>query len=276
VAETRVAETWTHDLVVYRHLVGARARSEWQYRTSFVLFCLANALVVVSELAAVAVVMSNVDDLAGWSTAEVLLLAALSGIAFAAADLLASPVERVAHHVKEGTFDQFLTRPAGTLSQLLGREFALRRIGRLAQPFVLLVVVLALVPVAWSPAHVVLLVLTVVSGTVIYASVWVVTSSVAFWTVETQEMANSFTYGGNSMNRYPIEILGGWMRRIVTFVVPLAFVAYMPTAWILDKPLPFGLPGWVAWAGPLVALAMVGLTRLVWRFSVRHYRSTGS
>lgn len=271
-----MADTWAHDLAVYRRSVGARARSEWQYRTSFALFCVANALVVVGELTAVAVVMSNVDDLAGWSTGEVLFLAALSGVAFAAADLLFSPVERVAHHVKEGTFDQFLTRPAGTLCQLLGREFALRRIGRLAQPVVLLMLVVTLVPVEWTPAHVVLLVLTMVSGTVIYGSIWVVTSSIAFWTVETQEMANSFTYGGNSMNRYPIDILGGWMRRLVTFVVPLAFVAYMPTTWLLDKPPPFGLPSWVAWTGPPVALVMAVTAGAVWRFAVRRYRSTGS
>lgn len=264
------------DLVVFRRLVAARIRSDWQYRTSFVLLAVANGLVVTIDLAAVVVVMSNVEDLGGWSTGEVLLLAALSGIAFSVADLLASSVETVSLHVREGTFDQFLTRPAGTLTQLLGREFALRRIGRLAQPLVLFVGAVVVVPVAWTPAHVALLVVSLPSGIAIYASLWIMTSAVAFWTVETQEMANSFTYGGNALNRYPIDILGGWLRRLVTFVVPLAFVAYMPTAWLLDKPLPFGLPTWVAWTGPLVALAMAVLARTVWRFAIRHYRSTGS
>lgn len=271
-----MADAWVRDLTVYRQLVAARVRSEWQYRTSFALFCVANAMVVVGELTAVAVVMSNVEDLAGWSTTEVLLLAGLSGLAFSAADLFFGSVERVALHVKEGTFDQFLTRPAGTLSQLLGREFRLRRIGRLVQPLALLAIVVPSVPVAWTPAHVLLVVVTVVSGTAIYGAVYVATSSIAFWTVETQEMANSFTYGGNSMNRFPVDILGGWMRRIVTFVVPLAFVAYMPTAWLLAKPLPFGLPWWVAWTGPLVAVLTATVAASAWRFAVRHYRSTGS
>ncbi len=105
---------------------------------------------------------------------------------------------------------------------------------------------------------------------------WVVTSSISFWTVESQEVANAFTYGGSLATGYPIDVLGTWLRRILTFLVPLAFVAYFPAARMLGRDEPLGQPSAIAWATPLVAVASVLVARAVWSLAVRHHRSTGS
>ena len=263
-------------LSVYRRLVGARLRSDLQYRTSFALFLAAQAIAGASEFAAVSIVFGQLDSLAGWTVAEVAFLYALGGLAFGISDLLVSPVELAATHVKAGTFDTFLVRPVGSLLQLVATEFAPRRLGRSLAPLVVLAVAVTRLDVAWTPLHVLLVPVTVASGVVVYGAIWVLTSSIAFWTVETQEVANAFTYGGNTLTSYPIDVFGTVLRRIVIFVVPLAFVAYLPAAELLDQPVPFGLTTQVAWAAPLVAVALAGLAGVVWRQAVLHYRSTGS
>jgi ABC-2 type transport system permease protein len=263
-------------LTVWRHLVGARIRADWQYRTSFFLFLASQTVVACMDLAVVAAIFSQVDTLAGWSGVEVALLFGLSGVAFGLADLLISQVETASQHLKAGTFDLFLLRPMPALLHLSASEFALRRVGRVLQPAVVLVGALVLAPITWNVEAVLLLVVTLVSGTLIFGSVWVVTSSISFWTVESQEVANAFTYGGSLATHYPIDLLAGWMRRLVTFVVPLAFVAYFPAARLLGRDDPLGLPSGVAWATPLVAVAAVLVARAVWALAVRHHQSTGS
>ena len=63
----------------------------------------------------------------------------------------------------------------------------------------------------------------------------------------------------------------------MTFVVPIAFVNWYPSLYVLGREDPFGLPGLDSSSlSPLVAAAMVAVTMLVWRTGVRHYRSTGS
>jgi ABC-2 type transport system permease protein len=260
----------------YRRLVGARIRADWQYRTSFFLFLLAQTVVAGADLATIVVIFANVDALAGWSAHEVAFLFGISGVAFGLGDLFISQVELAATHIKAGTFDQFLIRPMGALWQLSGTEFAPRRLGRSLQPALVLAIALAIVDVRWSVANVLLVPLTLACGVAIFGSVWVITSSISFWTVETQEISNSFTYGGNLLTAYPIDVLSSWLRRIATFVVPLASVSYLPACRLFDKPMPFDLPRWVAWSGPVVALATVLLARAVWRLAIRHYRSTGS
>lgn len=175
---------------IYRRLVAARIRPDWQYRTSFVLFTLSQTVVAGLDLLAIAVIFSTVDELAGWSTVEVAFLYGVSGVAFGLGDLLVSPVETASLHIKAGTFDQFLIRPVGALWQLLGMEFAPRRLGLLLQPLVVVIVSSAVADIDWTPATVALIPLTIVSGAAIYGAIWVVSSSVAFWTVETQEIAN--------------------------------------------------------------------------------------
>jgi len=66
------------------------------------------------------------------------------------------------------------------------------------------------------------------------------------------------------------------LRRALAFVVPLAFVTYFPGLYLLDKPDPLGYPRWFQLVGPLVTAAYLVAAGAIWRFAVRHYRSTGS
>ena len=101
-------------------------------------------------------------------------------------------------------------------------------------------------------------------------------ASQLFWTVETTELINILSYGGRDMLSYPLTIYHRLMQRFFLFVVPLAFGSFVPACYLLGKSLPFGLPGEVVFAAPLLALAFAMVSRVVWHFGVRHYQSTGS
>jgi ABC-2 type transport system permease protein len=270
VAEARAA------LGVWRRLVGARIRADWQYRTSFFLFLASQSLIGCLDLAVIAALFSQVDALGGWSGMEVALLFGLGGVAFGTADLLVSQVETCSRHLKAGTFDLFLLRPLPPLLHISASEFALRRLGRILQPLVVLAVALVAAPIRWRPEAVLLVLVAVVAGAVIFGAIWVITSSISFWTVESQEVANAFTYGGGLVVQYPLDVLAPWLRRLATFAIPLAFVAYLPAARILERPDPLGLPSAAAWGAPAVAALMAAAARAVWGLAVRHHRSTGS
>ena len=263
-------------LAAYGRLVAARIRSDWQYRASFALLLAAQALVSLLDLVVVVVLFHRVEALAGWSATEVALLFGLGGTAFGLADLTAGTVEHAAAHIRAGSFDQFLLRPVGPLIQLSASEFALRRLGRVLPPAAVLVVALSRAEVDWTPARATLVPVALASGTVAFSAIWVVTASAAFWTVQTQEVANSFTYGGSQLVRYPLDVLGSWLRRLATFVVPLAFVAYLPAAALLGRRPVSGGPAWLAWLAPAVSAGLALVARAVWRSAVAHYRSTGS
>lgn len=260
---------------MYVHLVGARVRSQLQYRLSFALFLVGQFLAAFMDLVAILILFGRVDSLASWSIEEVLYLYGVSQVAFCAADMFASQVDRSALHIRQGTFDQLLVRPLGPLFQLSTGEFELRRGGKLLQALLVFVVAATRLPVPWTPARVAVTVVTMASAFVIFGSLWVITSSVSFWTIETQEVSNPFTYGGGFLSQYPVDVFAGWLRRTL-LVVPLAFVAYLPATWVLRKDDAYGFPTVVVLSSALVALAVALVARVAWREAIRHYRSTGS
>ena len=158
---------------------------------------------------------------------------------------------------------------------MVGSDFQLRRLGKAVQGALVLGWVIGSLHVQWDLGRVAMLVVMVPAAIVIFSSVWVVGGCLAFWTTDGGEFTNAFTYGGNFMAQYPIDILGVWVRRFLAYIVPLAFVCYFPALYILDKPDPLGLPRFVDFLSPVVALVAAYIAGSVWRSAVRHYRSAG-
>lgn len=262
-------------LHIYARLIGARIRSQVQYRLSFALNMIGTALISFLDFAAILVIFEQVDALGEWSVAEVAFLYGISSVTFAATDLAIGHIDLLPEMIRKGDFDLVLVRPLGSLFQVVASDFTLRRLGRVGQGLVILVVALTQLEIEWTAGRVGMLAVTVVAGSAIFAGVWIAFSTIAFWLVDSLEVANAFTYGGNFLASYPVNIFGAWLRRLVLFVVPLAFVAYLPSLYILDKKDELGLPRALQFASPLVAVATALAGGLLWRVAVRRYRSAG-
>ena len=262
-------------VVLWRRLVGAQVRSQLQYRASFALDLGGSFLISFIDFLAVLVIFHNVPRLGVWSVREVALLYALSSISFALTDLLIGHLDQFPQKIRDGNFDILLVRPRGSLFQVVASDFQLRKLGKAAQGTFVLVYALTALQLDWTPGRIALVIVTIPAGIVIFASVWVTGACLAFWTTDGGEFTNAFTYGGNFMAQYPIDIYASWLRRFLCYLVPIGFVTYFPALYLLDKPDPLGLPRFLEFSSPAVALAVAVLTGIVWRGAVRHYRSAG-
>jgi ABC-2 type transport system permease protein len=270
--KTRLQDGFT----MWRKLVGARVRGQLQYRTSFALNTTAAFLLTFIDFVVVLALFSHFPALAGWSLQEIALLYGISGLGIAIADMLIGHIDMINLDIRSGQFDVVLLRPVSTLLQVMASDLALRRLGRIAQAAAVLVYALAVADIQWNPLRVILLPVGIACGALIFGATFVLGGCLTFWTIGSAEVANTFTYGGNTMTSYPLNIFGPWLRRLLAFAVPLAFVTYFPGLYLLDKPDPLGFPTAFQFLAPVVALAFAALTGFAWRSSVRHYRSTGS
>ncbi|MBA2462940.1 MAG: ABC-2 family transporter protein [Actinobacteria bacterium] len=260
---------------IYVRLIGARIRAQLEYRVSAVLQLLGTALLTALDFAAIAVIFANVPELGEWTVGEVALLYALATISFAITDLVIGHLDLFPQMIRDGTFDQILVRPLPSLFQVVASDFAVRRVGKALQGIVVLVFALATLEIDWTLGRVLAIPLAIVAGAVIYGAVWVALATIAFWIVDAMELVNAFTYGGSFLSQYPIGIFARWLRGIVVFLVPLAFVAYFPGLYILGKKDALGLPEALHYASPVVAVLASLVAAAIWRNAVRHYRSAG-
>jgi ABC-2 type transport system permease protein len=196
-------------------------------------------------------------------------------VPFKVADVFVGKVERLGELVRTGQMDSILVRPLGTLGQTLTSDTDLKQVGGVVQGAAVFALALARADVTWTPGRLLMLAAMLASGFVIFCSVWIGTNSAAFWLVNVREATNAFTYGGNFLTQYPLDIFGAWFRRLFAFVIPIAFVNYFPSLYILGKSSePW--PSFLRFASPLVALVSAIAATLIWRAGVRRYTSTGS
>ncbi|MFD4542533.1 ABC transporter permease [Streptomyces bauhiniae] len=251
-------------------------RSTMAYRASFVMTTLGNFAATFFDFVAIMLMFSRVDSLGGWSLPEVAFLYGLSAVAFGMADLLIGSMDRLGRRVRDGTLDTLLVRPAPVLAQVAADRFALRRLGRLTQGALVLGWSLSRLDVDWTPLKLLLMPVMIAGGCGIFCAVFVAGAAFQFLAQDASEVQNAFTYGGTTLLQYPPAVFTEGLVRGVTFVLPLAFVNWVPAAYVLGRPYPLGLPGWTAFVSPLVALACCALAGLAWRAGLRSYRSTGS
>lgn len=264
-------------LSLYFKLIGARIRAQMQYKVSFWSELAGFGVITGMEFAAVAILLSRFHEIAGWTIAEVALLYGLTSIAFGIAEMFSrgfdSPFERM---MQQGSFDTILTRPLGSFFGVLASEFQLMRLGRISQGALVLAYALAVLPIGWTPAKLLLIPLTILSGAAIFTGLVVIGATVCFWTIKTPEVINVFTVGGSEASSYPLSIYNSWIRGVFLFVIPIAFANYPAALLLLDRPDPLGLPGWTAWLAPLAAALFCAAAWAFWRVGVTKYQSAGS
>ena len=260
---------------IYVRLYRSRVRSQLQYRLSFTLQVIGMLGATFLDFLVILVVFSRLTSLGGWSLWEVGFLYGASYLPFKLADIFVGKVERLGEWIRTGQFDSVLIRPLGTLGQTLTADMDLKQVGGLVQGAAVFGVALARVDIDWTPARGLMLIVMLASGFVIFASVWIATNATAFWLVNVREATNAFTYGGNYLTQFPLDIFGPWFRRVFAFLIPMAFINYFPSLFLLGKPSePW--PGVLRFLSPLVAVATTAVAAIVWRAGIRHYSSTGS
>lgn len=257
-------------------LLRGQIRSQTAYRASFVLDLVGNVGATAFDVLTVLVLFGVTRALGGFDVRETMVIVGLSASSFATADLAVGSIERIRQYVRTGLLDAVLVRPLGALPQLLLMDLPMRKVSRSLFGLAVLAAALIVADLDWTPMRAALVVVAPLAGVVFFASIFIASASVAFWWVESGEIGNAFTYGGRDFTSYPITVYSGWFRALFAYGLGFAFVAYYPALALLGRADPLGLPTWVGWAAPGVAVVAAAGAAAVWRVGIRHYRSTGS
>jgi ABC-2 type transport system permease protein len=209
----------------------------------------------------------------GWTFGEVALCFAVVQTAFAITECFARGFDMFQRMIINGDFDRVLLRPRSTLSQVLGSDFELSRVGRLAQSIFTLWLAASWLETSWSVAKIITLIFMIFSGIFIFTGIFILGATVCFFTVQGLEIINIFTYGGREIAAYPLTIYSKWIMRFFTFIIPFACFNYMPLMFLVGKA---GGNDALYMLTPLLGMLFILPCIFVWRFGVRRYLSTGN
>lgn len=266
------------NLAVYSRLINIQLRSQLQYRMAFLLDVLSSGITLFLFFASIAFVLQRFGNLGGWTLGEIAFLWGTVELAFGLMDMIFSGFDPATFgkQVRQGLFDQMLLRPINPTVQVFGSEFVLRRLGRIIQGVIILAIAINLAQIDWSPFKVFYLGLVIAGLVCFFGGLFIIGSTISFWTVDSIEAMNILTYGGSEMMAYPMHIYPGWLRGTFTYLVPAIFLNYYPALYFLDKTDPLGLPPIFSFIAPFVGGGVLWVALTFWRFGIRHYQSTGT
>lgn len=267
-----------YQLSIYLRLIGVQIRSQLHYRVNFIMDIFATALVTASVFLSLAFVFDRFDTIVGWKLVEVAFLYGMVESAFGVMDMIFSGFDpqNFGRQIRLGRLDQLLLRPVSLTIQVFGSEFIIRRLGRIFQGFVILLVSMLLLRIDWTIIKGLYMPVIFLSLILFFGGLFIIGASITFWTVESIEVVNILTYGGAEMMSYPMSIYPEWMRRIFTHIVPAIFLIYYPALFILGKPDPFGMTPYAYFLSPLVGISTLLVSIGIWNYGIRHYQSVGT
>jgi len=244
---------------MYRHLVSIQVRSQLEYRVSFVFDFVSSILYFSFWFLSLALIFQKFDNLGGWSLPEVAFLYGMVEMAFGLMDLIFSGFDppHFGQQVRMGTFDQILLRPVNITLQIFGSQFFLRRLGKIVQGIVIFGFALTRLEIDWTIGKVIYLPFILIGLICFFGGLFVIGSTITFWTIQSIEVVNIFTYGSNEMMSYPMHIYQRWMRQFFTYIIPAIFLNYYPALYILNKPDPFNFLPIASFLAPIVGIGIL-------------------
>lgn len=256
---------------LYMHYISINIRCMMQYKTSFLLSAIGQFLISFNVFLGIFFMFQRFPKVESFTYSEVLLCFSIILLEFSLAEMFARGFDEFSSMVRQGEFDRVLVRPQGEIIQVLGSKFELTRIGRMLQAIVMFVYGVTKSGVSWNFSKILTIIFMVLGGTAVFAGLFLIYAAICFFTLEGLEFMNVFTDGAREFAKYPIGIYGKKMLLFTTFCIPYALIQYYPLLYILGKKTSISYM-----LLPLAAIWFLIPALLLWKFGVRHYKSSGS
>lgn len=265
-----------YHLRIIRRVSALNLRARSQYRVDFLTSLLFGVIWQTSTLVFVSALLTRfTGGLGNVPSAGVVLIVGMRLVSHALYVLLFGNLGWLPQLVDEGRVDGYQLRPLPVLTQVLLSQLSITGLGDLLAGVSALAVAVGLVDVHWTVLSVGFLVATIIGGTLLESALQVAVSTLLLRSPSTRVLGSWMDEVMATFGSYPLSILPRAVQTLLTFVFPLAFVAYFPALVLLGLAPHTGpmavLERCSPLLGPLLFLAALG----IWRRGMRSYQSAG-
>jgi ABC-2 type transport system permease protein len=242
------------------------ALNELAYRVNFFTQVLQSLLSLGLSLGGLAVIFNQTDTLGGWYPAE---LTALVGIYILVGGLISVVIQpsmqRFMEDIRMGTLDFTILKPEDAQLLISIRQVEIWKLLDVIMGIIVLIVGLVQLGAQIGVVQALAFGVALLAGSVIVYSFWMMLATCAFWFVKTENILVIFQ-SMYQAGRWPVTIYPGWLRLILTFLVPITFAVTVPAEALTGRldiqTLSLALG---------VAAVLFLISRWFWRFGIRFY-----
>jgi ABC-type uncharacterized transport system permease subunit len=251
-------------------IISISLQRDLAYRAEIFVRLGLSLLAAFGALVSLGAVYSRVDQLAGWTFGEAVLVAGMFMIVNGLLLTFIEPnLEWFSEKMRQGLLDDVLTKP---VSSVFLASFATSRPWSLVDVLIGLGVAVFGITSLDTPVTlggVAAGIALVAVGVVAAWAIRLACAAASFWAVGLE--LSVFWYAPWTLGRYPLDAYGRIARNFLTYVLPVAFVSTFPA-----RALTRGAGGSLLLGGLATAVIVSVAVGLLWRAGLRRYTSATS
>ena len=249
------------------------AQEELAHRANFWIHILHALLNLGTGTAGMWILFRQVQSLRGWDFSSALAILGVYLVLDALRSLVIGPsfeaLAGMGQEVWSGNFDFTLLRPLDTQFLLSFRHWNVFALFDLALGLAVLGTAAAQSGQTLSLPQTTTFLLVLLAGLAALYAVLLAFTGLVFW-------SPAFTFAWVfdaifQMARYPVDLYPGWLRLVLTWIVPVGLMTTIPA-----RALTRGIPAGTLWSSLLAAVGLVIAASAFFRFAMRHYTSASS
>lgn len=241
------------------------------YRFDLIVRTIMSFVHISAELVGIWTIFHNTTNIRGWTAWHFLVLAGVYRMVAGGIRMFIVPnVRKLMEDIRNGTLDFVLLKPVNAQFLVSIREFVVWRLTD-----VLLGLAVSLYG-CWRLTHTIplqtvgLFFIMMIAACIILYSLWLCLGTLCFWFVRIDNIEMVF-WNVFEAGRYPTVIYPYWVRGMLTYVIPLAFITTIPAGTLIgdDQSLVLGRLA-PLYAFGVAAISLVGATWF-FNFGIRRY-----
>lgn len=206
-----------------------------EYRFDFILGAIGQIIGYGANYLIVWILLQQFNVINGWDWSEVALLISLSIVTYAIGAMFTySPMTSLSDLIIKGDFDKYLTKPISPLFHLIASFFNYGYIAHIIISFSILTWAFSHLLIDWNVLKVIYLILIVISGSFLQAAFLIIIGCMNFRFLRVEFLFNLYGRLKDFLD-YPLTIYAKYIQHILTWIIPLAFINYYPSLFLLNK-----------------------------------------
>ena len=249
-----------------------------QSKVDFLMGLFGFFFTLLSGLLFLLLIFEQIPNLEGWTLGQLIFIYGFAQIPRGIDHLFTDNIWMIAWRmIINGDFDRYMLRPMNLLFQVISEKLQPDAVGELLVGTILVIYSIVKGVVVVDALHVIMFFVSVFAGALIYSAIKLFFASLAFW-VKISGPFLQAAYNMADFAKYPTEIYAKFIQFIITWIIPFAFVAYLPASYFLGVDGFMGLNNNIIVIGIEVVIGIVFalLAYAVFNKGTRVYESAGN
>ncbi|EFM11976.1 protein of unknown function DUF990 [Paenibacillus curdlanolyticus YK9] len=244
--------------------------NQMQHKFNFLLMLPVNLVWTMEEIFITFIFYNYTNMMYGWQKEEFILLI---GTYFIVDSLFTSVllpnINDLSERIRTGNLDFFLLKPIDTQFLAMTHRVDVGLVYAFSIGVSVVAISLAQLDIGLPVYKLLLYILLVINGALCFASIVFILGSFAFKTIKIDYVDSIFLTFAQFCKK-PFDIYPALVKKLMLYLVPLGFVSYVPSAFLLNK------IGYVWLLSFAITPLLFWISRKIWLMSLRDYEGASA